>query len=544
MRFILAGILVLAVFIAGCGQQACPDTNDPVCGKDGVTYKNACLARAAGTEVKGPGACEEACKDSDGGKDIFSKGAVSARGTVQEDSCIDSSKVEEKFCEDGRPGTQTLPCPAGFQCDAGKCVELSCSDTDGGIEEDEKGTVTAGGRSLSDECAGPDSVKENYCEDGRPESKTVECGAGEQCAGGECVQRPCSDSDGGKDASVKGTVSKGSQSSTDSCADSDSVKEYFCAAGDVQTENVDCPSGFGCDEGRCVKNVCKDTDSGKDQFTKGTTSYGSASATDSCYSATTVLEYFCVSDTSYTNEKISCGSFSECVDGKCVTVECAKNETDYDDEDERHEIAAFDDSDELRLYSGNAVEINDGMFLLLDSVSGNESTFKLYLTFQDLLDDDDECSETIEEGDTANDLCGENTGDVEVNEVNDTDEYADINVDEYYATQYYTQTGMVTDWTEKTQCPDDEVEFDEYEADFYPYIDTQSSGLNLDGKKFVIFNGLAEIVEIDETTLTFEFDGDEYGLEDGDIFEYLNEEYDVTLVFNDAGLERFALEHT
>lgn len=41
----------------------CPDDNEPVCGCNGITYANACLAEASGIAFYTPGSCDEACID-------------------------------------------------------------------------------------------------------------------------------------------------------------------------------------------------------------------------------------------------------------------------------------------------------------------------------------------------------------------------------------------------------------------------------------------------------------------------------------------------
>ncbi len=177
-------------------------------------------------------------------------------------------------------------------------------------------------------------------------------------------------------------------------------------------------------------------------------------------------------------------------------------------------------------------------------VGANSTTFRLYQDYADWKDDDELCSFTLDEGDSDDDFCGENVVQVTLDSSDNSTDSVELTVDEYYAVQFYSQAGLVEDWTDNPVCPDDIEEYDSYVAEFYPYLDTESSGLNLDGKKFKLFGTDAEIVDVDTAglLLTFEVDGDEFEVEDGDSFEYRGTDYDVNLIFGDGGLERFEAE--
>jgi hypothetical protein len=66
----------------------------------------------------------------------------------------------------------------------------------------------------------------------------------------------CTDSDGGKNYYMRGTVSDGGKSYTDYCIDSSTLREYFClpytpgGLGGVAQEDYKCPNG--CKDGACV----------------------------------------------------------------------------------------------------------------------------------------------------------------------------------------------------------------------------------------------------------------------------------------------------
>lgn len=546
--YIIASMFVLVLLFAGClvGKAACPDTDDPVCGEDGKTYKNACFANKSDVEIEHEGPCvqQPVCEDSDGGKDIFTDGGVIVGGKTSSDSCKDSTTIVEYFCEDDEAASEELPCPAGYVCEDDKCAESPCVDSDDGVTPGTKGTVEVGSEKETDSCATNGSLKEYFCDGSEISFQYIECPTDQHCSNGKCVEYECEDSDGGKDKEEAGTTSFADDSSDDTCYDSDTVTEYYCQNNEIKSQEMDCDSGYVCVDGACVEQEdCTDSDGGKDKYEKGTTSYEDDEYQDSCYSDSFVLEYYCEDSTTIEMEKMSCGTGYECSNGKCVESECDKYEDDFDNEDVRYEITSFGSSDKLRLYTGEAVEINNEMILKVQSTSGTEVTLKLYDDYGEFRDNDETCSETIEEGNTSNDMCGESTGDIEVDKVDDTDDYVDLYLDDYNAVQFYDEEGVDIDWS-GTGCPDDQLVFDKFDSYFYPALDTESSGLDLEGEEFKLLDDKAEIqdIDLDDETISFDLDGEDYDLEDGDTFEYQDTDYQIDLYFNDGGLYRILVE--
>jgi len=103
----------------GGDECVCPDDFDPVCGDDGETYSNACLAVCAGVGIGRVGscpdnACEVAADCGDAGPDC-------------DYSCDEGLCVPR--C--GQPCGPNQPCPRGMMCEAGRCTgELDCPDPD------------------------------------------------------------------------------------------------------------------------------------------------------------------------------------------------------------------------------------------------------------------------------------------------------------------------------------------------------------------------------------------------------------------------------
>ncbi|MBD3210875.1 hypothetical protein GF318_05850, partial [Candidatus Micrarchaeota archaeon] len=526
--------LLVAVFLvlAGCtGEQACPAIYEPVCGEDGKNYDSACFARKANVSVAHEGRCStappESCDDSDGGKDIFSSGSVLVDGHMTDDFCKDKETVREYFCRAAIKEHEDLPCPDGYVCENGACVPTPCEDSDGGIEPGEKGTATSASEEGTDSCEQNGSLKEYYCDGEDLAFKYIECQEEEHCVDGACIEYQCEDSDGGKEKTEKGTTTYMEESGTDVCYNSTAVTEYFCENNQIASEDLACSQGKICENGRCVEGpACMDSDSGKDKYTKGTVTVDGEDYDDECYDEDEVIEYYCDGDDPQ-SDKMSCGTDHECMMGKCVPIECQQEVDEFEEDDVRYSMESYD-SETLRLYVNDAVEIEDGMMLELSDVDGNESTFKLYMDYSDYQDNDDECSETIQEGNSSSDLCGEDTGDIEVDVVDDADDYVEFTIDEFIVVEYYSGEGEDVEYFGYA-CDDEGMRvYAELEIYFYPYIDTDSGGLDLDGATFKFFGESATVEDIDSSDKTFDFelDGKDYQLEDGEDFEYEDLDYE------------------
>lgn len=231
----------------------------------------------------------------------------------------------------------------------------SCTDTDGGNNIEEKGTMTAviskAFYSLQDKCDPSNSFKpvgnqliEYVCTStGFKEIKTT-CPGGMVCFDGACGVYPefpttCTDTDS-LSTMEKGTVTakykNGTKiTKTDSC-NGNQITEYYCNEGTSNWDSmtVNCPTNYVCKEGKCEKEPTKCTDSdGKDLSTKGKTSgivYTSgaySSTSDSCASPTQVNEIYCEDNyVKWTME--TCPNGYKCSDGACAptVVECTDSD--------------------------------------------------------------------------------------------------------------------------------------------------------------------------------------------------------------------------
>lgn len=313
-------------------SQVCTDSDNGknaleagVITKGEVTYNDSCASTTAvfeyyctdneiqservncpeGTECSGGRCAAPLCNDSDGGQVANVFGTV-VKGTERHpDECADANTVREYYCSGNSVADILLTCPSGTVCTGGVCNASVCTDTDGGFNLFERGTVREGGGVYIDYCSDTSSVKEYYCSNGTMAQTIGNCGEGFYCSDGRCLEYTCRDTDGGRDEDEFGTVSKGSDEWSDECYDDNTVREYYCDGNEVSSTRIDCGSSEICSDGQCVRVTCTDSDGGRYPFMPGTATKGMLTQADECKNATTLKEYYC-SGNEITMEEVAC----------------------------------------------------------------------------------------------------------------------------------------------------------------------------------------------------------------------------------------------
>ncbi|MGV8169410.1 MAG: hypothetical protein ACP5N3_05120, partial [Candidatus Nanoarchaeia archaeon] len=186
--------------------------------------------------------------------------------------------------------------------------------------------------SRTDICDGA-KVTEYICRNSTfPQVFNITCSNGQSCAGGVCPagQNPaCSDTDGGKNYSARGTVTAAgyTYSMNDSCADANTLREWYCDSSNLPKSEVhDCP--YTCTAGACSGGssaTCSDTDGGGNQqqyrFGKavGINSLGVPfNERDQCVVGTNkVSEKYC-NGAQVSTLTISCPTGKACLYGICL----------------------------------------------------------------------------------------------------------------------------------------------------------------------------------------------------------------------------------
>jgi hypothetical protein len=312
----------------------------PVCGSDNHQYATNCDAIRAGVEIAINGTCLEVaptCVDSDNGLDAFSFGRISKSNTTYSDTCLNENSVLEYTCINNEIANATIQCSGGMNCQAGICRNVTTQNNSttppvqtGCVGPNQPNITvsshaTFNGVTYSDSCVDYRTVKDYYCQNGVLRNQNENCPAGQGCVNGACaeLQSYCRDTDGGIETLTKGktSVSRGpirSGDVEDECLDSATIREQYCLEnGSAAYTDVSCGNGRKCDEGRCTRSACTETDDGKNYYQRGTTTSNDILHTDQCTSERDLLEYFCEGD-NYAEFEYHCTDGKICQDGACV----------------------------------------------------------------------------------------------------------------------------------------------------------------------------------------------------------------------------------
>jgi hypothetical protein len=227
------------------------------------------------------------CNDSDGGINPLMFGYVTGVAEYggsynYSDYCdyANPSTVWEYSCHGATyANAQPLTCPAGLSCSARACANVSnvssvnissCFDTDGGINVSVRGTVFGNfsANNFTDFCLGQ-NVNEYYCFENASANISLPCPEQMHCVNGACSnesssnQSSCSDTDGGFNISMQGTVfgNYGNYSNstpfnfTDFCTENN-LTEYYCTGFLPANSSFACPNQSGiCSNGACYNQT-------------------------------------------------------------------------------------------------------------------------------------------------------------------------------------------------------------------------------------------------------------------------------------------------
>ena len=131
-----------------------------------------------------------ACRDSDGGLNLYLKGTAISGTSNYTDFCRNSTKIEEMWCNSAGAIVHSVrDCQTGSKCVDGECLS-PCTDSDGGIDPYTRGTVINYPYVVPDMCSEDTNtystnVIENYCSNGKWRATVLFCPSG--CKDGACI---------------------------------------------------------------------------------------------------------------------------------------------------------------------------------------------------------------------------------------------------------------------------------------------------------------------------------------------------------------------
>jgi len=257
------------------------------------------------------------CTDSDGGKVFDVKGVTNGQNGKKVDTCVDPTRLREYYCDGGLAQNDLVLCKRG-------CVDGTCRGPDGTIITALTATKSPTPLGAITGVTGSTTQAQTSAT-----STTMAQAATTTTIAAQSIGA-CSDSDGGRNPNVKGTMTLIGIQYTDACVTSLKLREWYCSsAGTVNSELYRCKNG--CSMGACkpargtvaaaavttistattivTVNVstssatttvaqtgaahCVDSDGGKVYDKKGTTNGGNGVKTDNCQDPVRLREYYC-----------------------------------------------------------------------------------------------------------------------------------------------------------------------------------------------------------------------------------------------------------
>ncbi|MFA5382345.1 MAG: NosD domain-containing protein [Candidatus Micrarchaeia archaeon] len=191
------------------------------------------------------------CMDSDPIQNISICGnCYDYTGLNSPDKCS-LGQLKQSYCNETRCiYEEPIDCPEGQRCVLGECKEITCIDSDEGINYGEEGICEGFSTWGEDECLG-DIIIEYYC------NTTNECESIEhECESGICINASCIecyDSDGGDNSFVYGECISEGASLNDTCSGTAGVLEAVCDHGTCTYMPKACIRT--CEDGRCDPGV-------------------------------------------------------------------------------------------------------------------------------------------------------------------------------------------------------------------------------------------------------------------------------------------------
>lgn len=236
------------------------------------------LTRINCTDGCANGAClasptTQTCNDSDA-KNYYNQGRLINNSGTFYDTCYNSTNVIEYFCTGTSTMSENVYCAGG--CSNGACLTpIFCSDSDGGINYTQQGTISNHTISLVDSCASS-LLQEYYCNATEIKSQNYNCsnmGDNYVCRDGRCL--------------IPGS----------GCLESCASHGYTCGTYSMCGTSINCGS---CVEGNCVNGNC---------------------AVSECQETCENQGYECGSQT-ICGTLTDCGS---CAEGNCIRGVCVVN---------------------------------------------------------------------------------------------------------------------------------------------------------------------------------------------------------------------------